>query len=163
MKRAEGKHDAYRHLFMRLMHTCRGDILSIRGSRWRRLGSTSRHSGPVFPSLQDTGAATVCSSPGVAQWWTTLGQFMRWIVGSIKPSERWLPSRSVTDRNYAQQVCQALDFSTWRCDVSGAVAKSDVARVWMGGVFFLAFQKPKIQDKSVRTALIYATNVSMQG
>ncbi len=78
MKRAEGKHDAHRHLFMRLMHTCRGDTLSIRGSRWRRLGSTSRHSGHVFPPPQDTEAATVCSGPGASQWWTTLGQFMRW-------------------------------------------------------------------------------------
>lgn len=38
MKRAEGKHDAHRHLFMRLMHTCRGGILSIRVKRCRRLG-----------------------------------------------------------------------------------------------------------------------------
>lgn len=74
MKRAEGKHDAHRHLFMRLMHTCRGDILSIRGKRWRRLESC--HSGPVYPSLQDTGAATVCSGQGAVQWWTTLHQLI---------------------------------------------------------------------------------------
>lgn len=49
MKRAKGKHDADRHVFMRLMHTCRGDPLSIRWSRRWRLESTSCRTGPVFP------------------------------------------------------------------------------------------------------------------
>lgn len=65
MKRAEGKHDAHRHFFMRPTHTCKGDTRAI---------------GEPVPLFADTGAATVWLGQGPAHWWTTAQELICWIT-----------------------------------------------------------------------------------